>query len=438
MLQEILRVHGALELADPNIMQPLSILPDNYQDIISNAGGLRPILEQSGKFLFDGNRVMIPEDKDFEDLVQTLKPKPSNNPFLERTMMNGSKNNDANCQNGTRESKSMCGDDSVVAEILENGASGDFFFPSSVSPPLNPDANEFLPSSQTDSLTFSSSKTSLASADSTLKDVELVDDQIEDEKNPIINQEMEQTSNGSTTEENVLESEHINETTKTTIESQQDYFADSSSGTVTLAVEPSSISGKNFEDSSCDLSQAVLAVETVEKQTVVPTAGEDTASVQTSNHKPDGNSSSSVETLITSKTKAVQTQPNVKSKGVGTDPIPEPFKAEYHRAVAEKDALQARLQESTERHNALITKNNSECDKVKKKLADALQEKEVNILDNARVLIELVRGACENLVWIIGHFQITLASFSKRVLVTIFSLENKISYMHIQIQLAFI
>ena len=387
MLQEILRVNGALELADPNIMQPLSILPDNYQDIISNAGGLRPILEQSGKFLFDGNRVMIPEDKEFEDLVKTFKPKPSNNPFLERTMVNGSKSNDANCQNGTRDSKSMCGDDSAVAETLENGASDDLCFPSSVSPPLNPDAEEFLPSSQTDSLTFSSSKTSLTSADSTLKDVELVDDQIEDENNPIINQQMEQTSNGSTAEGNVLEKELLNETMKPTVETQQDDFADVFSGTVPVPIEPSAINGKNFEDSSCDLSQVMLAVETVEKQTVAVTAGEDTAPVQTSNHKLDGNSSS-VETVITtSKTKAVQTQPNVKSKGVGTDPIPEPFKAEYQRAVAEKEALQARLQENSERHNVLLNKNTSECEKVKKKLADALLEKEVNILKNARVLL---------------------------------------------------
>lgn len=389
MLQEILRANGALELADPNIMQPLSILPDKYQDIISNAGGLRPILEQSGKFLFDGNRVMIPEDKDFEDLVKTFKHKPSNNPFLERAMMNGSKSNHANYPNGTPDNKSMCGDDSAGAETLENGASDDLFFPTSVSPPLNPDAEEFLPSSQTDSLTFSSSKTSLASADSTLKDVELVDDQIEDDQNPIINQQIEETSNGCTAEENVLESEHLNETMKTPAENQQDDFADISSGTVTVPIEPSSINGKNFEDSSCDLSQAMLAVETVEKQIVAPTAGEDTAPVQSSNHKVDS-SSSSVDTVITSKTKAVQTQPNVKSKGVGTDPIPEPFKAEYQRAVSEKDALQAKLQESNERHSAALNKNTSECEKVKKKLADALQEKEVNILENARVLL-----ACE-------------------------------------------
>ena len=85
MLHEILRVQGGLELADPSIMQPLSMLPDDYQDIISSAGGLKAILEHSGKFLFDGNRVMLPEDKEFEDLVKTLKPASSNNPFLDRT-----------------------------------------------------------------------------------------------------------------------------------------------------------------------------------------------------------------------------------------------------------------------------------------------------------------------------------------------------------------
>ena len=390
MLQEILRVNGALELADPNIMQPLSILPDNYQDIISNAGGLRPILEQSGKFLFDGNRVMLPEDKEIEDLVKTFKPKPINNPFLERTMMNRSKNNDANSQNGSRDSKSICGDGSVVAEILENGASDDFSFPPSTSPPLNPDAKEFFSSSQSDSLTFSSSMTSLASADSTLKDVELVDDQIEDEKNAIT-QQMERN----TAEENVLESEHHS------VETRRDNFVNISSGTATLIVKSSSINGKNFEDSSCDLSQAMLSVETVEKQTVAPAAGEDTTTtpLQTSNHKLDG-SSCSVETVITSKTKAVQTQPNVKSKGVGTDPIPEPFKAEYHRAVTEKEALQARLQENAERHNALLNKNTAECEKVKKKLTDALQEKEVNILENSKALLQAI-------------YKSLLASFSK-------------------------
>ena len=102
-----------------------------------------------------------------------------------------------------------------------------------------------------------------------------------------------------------MEKEHLKETMKSTVETQQDDFADIFSGTVTVPIEPSAINGKNFEDSSCDLSQVMLAVETVARQTVAVTAGEDTAPVQTSNHKLDGNSSS-VETVITtSKTKAV-------------------------------------------------------------------------------------------------------------------------------------
>lgn len=375
MLHEILRANGALELADPNIMQPLSMLPDSYQDIISNAGGLRSILEQSGKFLFDGNRVMLPEDKEFEDFVKTFKPKQSNNPFLDRTI-NGSKDNDAKLENGIHDGNSILDNDNLVTENSENGIANDLCSSfSAVPPPYSP--KEFVSSPQTDSLTACSSKTSLAS-DATLKDVELVDDQIEDEKNAVIEQSVqsEQTSNGKTEVENVSESD-LGETTKTTVETQQeDYVADTPSGTATLEVETSSINGKNFEDSSCDFSEAIPTIEPVEKGTVVAPAVREDAAPEQTNHKRN---SSNSDPVITSKTKSVQTQPNVKSKGVGTEPIPEPFKAEYQRAVAEKDALQARLQENTERHSALLNKNNAEVEKVKKKLADALQEKEVNV-----------------------------------------------------------
>ncbi|XP_078381273.1 uncharacterized protein LOC144664036 isoform X2 [Oculina patagonica] len=372
MLHEILRANGALELADPNIMQPLSMLPDSYQDIISNAGGLRPILEQSGKFLFDGNRVMLPEDKEFEDFVKTFKPTQSNNPFLDRTI-SGSKNNDEKLQNGNHDGKSIWDNDNLVDEKSENGVA-DKLCVSSSSTPINPSAKEFVCSPQSDSLTACSSKTSLAS-DATLKDVELVDDEIEDEKDAI-NEQSKQTSNGKIDVESALASALI-ETMKSTLEREQETYADMSpsdfkSQPATLKVEFSFFNGKNFEDSSGDLSQAISTKlsEQVEKGTVAPAVREDIAPVQTS-HKRN-----SSDPVITSKTKSVQTQPNVKSKGVGTEPVPEPFKAEYQRAVSEKDALQARLQENTERHSALLNKNNAEVEKVKKKLADALQEKE--------------------------------------------------------------
>lgn len=378
MLQEILRGNGPLELADPNIMQPLSMLPDNYQDIISNAGGLRPILEQSGKFLFQGNKVMLPEDKDFEDLVQTLKPQ-TNNPFLERI----SGKNNAKLDNGTFSNKSIWDADTVV-ERNENGTPGDSCFHSSSSQlfkpatslPFNPEAKEFVPSlSQTNLLSNSSSKTSLGSDSSTLKDVELGDDQIEEEDTFV--EELKPISNVSKVE-SVVESGASD--VKTNNGTREEVIVEATKDVATLKAELLSVNGKNFEDSTCDLTQAIRAVEPLAKDPVsfLPAVvNEGTTHVQPT-HKRTGSNNLTSDPVVTSKAKSVQTQPNVKSKGVGTDPIPEPFKAEYQRAVAEKDALQARLQENTDRHNALLNKNSAEVDKVKKKLSDALQEKEVS------------------------------------------------------------
>ncbi|CAH3172288.1 unnamed protein product [Porites lobata] len=492
MLQEILRANGPLELADPNIMQPLSMLPDNYQDIISNAGGLRPILEQSGKFVFDGNRVMLPEDKDFEELVQDLKPS-TNNPFLER--ISESDSDTRNLENAIQDAKAIWDADSVMetdefAGELNFSSSSSQLSHTLSSPPFNPEAKEFVPSSSQTLLDNSSSKTSLVSNGSNVKDVELVDDQIAEEGNtniqesesvencteehrpdsngveddktvssdagenksvlngseeqkPVLsdaeelkafsngNEELKPFSNGSEelkpisngTEEtrpisNVTEeltrvsngveeqkpvSNSITEQ-KPDSESTKDFelvgkrseagpIVDSYDNDVktiggtekqnenaltdndeVAKNEPVAVGRKNSDDSSGNMSRVTFTVEQAGKNVVPEIAG---PKVQ-STHKRTGsnNSSSSEQSVITSKTKSVQTQPNVKHKGVGTDPIPEPFKAEYQRTLAEKDSLQARLQETTERHNALLSKNSAEVEKVKKKLADALQDKE--------------------------------------------------------------
>lgn len=400
MLQEILRVNGPLELADPNIMQPLSMLPDNYQEIISNAGGLRPILEQSEKFVFQGNKVMLPEDKDFEDLVKTLKPQ-TDNPFLER--INGTK--DANLENGFHDIKSIGDSDKIgSSEELAFHSSSPVLFKTATSPPFNPDAKEFVPSSsQTDLLANSSLRTSLGSDSSTLKDAELVDDQIEEDDT--ITEEPEPISVDSKVEnvlESVVESDAKDTETKTKTENgtQEEINVDSSSDAgAALKAESQDVDGKNVEDfdgknvkdldgknvedSERDQTQDTPAVEPVKDTVSVSPVVNEVATLAQPSHKRTGSNNSASDQVITSKAKSVQTQPNVKSKGVGTDPIPEPFKAEYHRAAAEKDALQARLQENTDRLNALLNKNSVEVDKVKKKLSDALQDKEVNI-ENGR------------------------------------------------------
>ena len=481
MLQEILRANGPLELADPNIMQPLSMLPDNYQDIISNAGGLRPILEQSGKFVFDGNRVMLPEDKDFEELVHDLKPN-TNNPFLER--ISESNSDTRKLENAIQDAKAIWDADSVMEtdEFAEDLSLASF----------NPEAKEFVPSSsQKFLLENSSSKTSLVSNGSNVNDVELVDDEIaeegdtniqesesvdkfteehrpvsngvevgktvssdagenkvvlngSEEEKPVLssaeeletfsngNEELKPFSNGSEelkpfsngTEDNkpisnvtkeltrvsngaveqkplfngIKEQKPDSESTKdfelvgkgseqcpvvdsygkgvNTIDETQKHneeaFRDNDEAAKN---EPVAIESKNCDDSSSNMSRVTFTVEQAGKNVVAEIA----APKLQASHKRTGsnNSSSSEQAVITSKTKSVQTQPNVKNKGVGTDPIPEPFKAEYQRTLAEKDSLQARLQETTERHNALLSKNMAEVEKVKKKLADALQDKEV-------------------------------------------------------------
>ena len=492
MLQEILRANGPLELADPNIMQPLSMLPDNYQDIISNAGGLRPILEQSRKFVFDGNRVMLPEDKDFEELVQDLKPN-TNNPFLER--ISESNSDTRKLENAIQDAKAIWDADSVMetdefAGELNFSSSSSQLSHALSSSPFNPEAKEFVPSSSQTLLDNSSSKTSLASNGSNIKDVELVDDQIAEEGNtniqesesvdncaeehepvsngvedktvssdagenkivlngseeqkPVLsgaeelktfsngNEELQPFSNGNeelkpfsngteetrpisnVTEELTRVSNGVEEQKpvsnslteqKPDSESTKDFelvgkqseagpILDSYDNDVktiggtekqnenaltdndeVAKNEPVTVGRKNSDDSSGSVSRVTFTVEQTEKNVVPEIAGPKLQST----HKRTGsnNSSSSEQSVITSKTKSVQTQPNVKHKGVGTDPIPEPFKAEYQRTLAEKDSLQARLQETTERHNALLSKNSAEVEKVKKKLADALQDKEV-------------------------------------------------------------
>ena len=385
MLHEILRVQGGLELADPSIMQPLSMLPDDYQDIISSAGGLKAILEQSGKFLFDGNRVMLPEDKEFEDLVKTLKPASSNNPFLDRTN-SGFKTN-IKQEKGTQDNNKS---NSVDVLFTSAGKPHDGGVNSSSSmlssPVLNPNGTEYVSSSQTDLLSASSSKTSIGS-DSTLKGDD--DEQTIDRNDTLVENPEQNNSNGETLVDSVSEGDLT--VTKSTNETQGENYQDFASDTTSLKAEHLSLNDNNVADSSYDDSRVNTSVETVEKEVSSLVASEDNNPSQ-SNQKLNA-SVSTTEPAIVSKTKAVQTQPNVKSKGVGTDPIPEPFKAEYQRVAAEKDALQARLQENVDRHNALLNKNSAEVEKVKKKLADALQEKEVIINQCVpKGILKVIRG----------------------------------------------
>ena len=229
-------------------------------------------------------------------------------------------------------------------------------------------------------------RTSIGS-DSTLKGD---DDEPKIDRNDTLVENPEQNnSNGETLVDSVSEGDLT--VTKSTNETQGENYQDFASDTTSLKAEHLSLNDNNVADSSYDDSRVNTSVETVEKEVSSLVASEDNNPSQ-SNQKLNAGVSTT-EPAIVSKTKAVQTQPNVKSKGVGTDPIPEPFKAEYQRVAAEKDALQARLQENVDRHNALLNKNSAEVEKVKKKLADALQEKEVIINQCVpKGILKVIRG----------------------------------------------
>ena len=355
-------------------MQPLSMLPDSYQDIISNAGGLRPILEKSGKFVFYQSKVMLPEDKEFEDVLQNMKPQ-TDNPFLERI----------NRMNDAKVGNSILGGNSIwEVEESEHGSPGDLNFETSSqvknsSSKFNPNAKEFVPSlSQTDLLHNISSVTSLANDGCTLGDAELPDNEIQEgttiiaeQREPVLN-EGEVNNAVENIAENVVESVATDE--KENNGEHSDLSIDTGSEGAVVIEELLIPNGRNVKDSTIDLSVACSNFSSG-KQTV---SGLEETDTPVTSHKRTGSNVSVSESVVSSKSKSVQTQFNLKSKSVMTDPVTEPFKAEYQRAVAEKDACQAKLQE-TEKRNALLSKNSAEVDKVKKKLSDALQENEVSV-----------------------------------------------------------
>ena len=374
-----MREEGALDLADPKILQPLSILADECQEIISHVGGLRPILEQSGKFVFHGNKVMLPEEKEFiKDMLQTLRPfskgssNETKNPFLERTFNSLDTDTSMDLSVKLQEDVSKTGIASESIWDLDDGTKGvdiggqhvaacssssSLLCKPSISPRFNPDAMEFVPFVQQQMLSNTSSNTSITTViENTCGDIESVDDQIVEQVSNV-QQDVQNTNDLSL----VLGVPHDIEPLVTcpTCKSET---------SLALGSRANGKSSETLSNFHGDLTSFVVS-------------GEKNASLEVKDdliqaqnlQKPN----SGGEQVTNSKTKAVQTQPNVKTKGVGTDPIPEPFKAEYHRAVAEKDALQNKLQEATDRHASMRSKNTAECDKLKKKLTEALHEKEV-------------------------------------------------------------
>ncbi|XP_067046074.1 E3 ubiquitin-protein ligase TTC3-like isoform X3 [Acropora muricata] len=334
MIEEILRVHGPLELADPNIMQPLSSLPDSYQNIIESAGGLRAILEKSYKFVFYQNEVMLQEL-----LLENMK-KLAENPFLH--FPNG--------MNNTGELSML--DEKLVRKVeqwvnRDDNVEASRSQSKSSSTKFNPDAKEFVPApSQTDLLRNSSPVTPVV----TLQETELRNE--ESRKESTITKDLEPVSSECKVKKSV---ENTIENVVTDVAAKNVKGGDNvDCGEGTIFKEGGLEKDVDLSKTACNFAPAKETVTNVEGTTLPLTC-----------HKGKGSNITAIEPAVVGKEKSVQTQQSLKSKCVGTEPLLEPFKAEYQRVAAERDACQTSLKKTL-----------AEVDKVKKELSEVLQEKE--------------------------------------------------------------
>ena len=338
MIEEILRVHGPLELADPNIMQPLSSLPDSYQNIIESAGGLRAILEKSYKFVFYQNEVMLQEL-----LLENMK-KIAENPFL-------------HFPNGTNNTGELSILDEKLVRKVEQWVSRDDNVETSRSQSkssttkFNPDAKEFVPApSQTDLLRNSSPVTPVV----TLQETELRNE--ESRKESTITKDLEPVSSECKVKkpvENTVENV-VTDVAAKNVEGGNNVDC----GEGTIFKEGALEKDVDLSKTACNFAPAKETVTNVEGTTMPLTC-----------HKGKGSNITAIEPAVVGKEKSVQTQQSLKSKCVGTEPLLEPFKAEYQRVAAERDACQTSLRKTL-----------AEVEKVKKELSEVLQEKEVRKL----------------------------------------------------------
>lgn len=88
--------------------------------------------------------------------------------------------------------------------------------------------------------------------------------------------------------------------------------------------------------------------------------------------------SSGCDAVITVKSKGIQTQLQVKAKGIMTDTMTEPYKMEYMKVSQEKEDLQRKLMDITDKLSIVQRKCDQELEKIKKKYHDVLSEKEVS------------------------------------------------------------
>ena len=447
MLKETLLVAGALQLADPQIVQPLSMLPDNYQVIIHKAGGLRQLLAQSPEFMFKGTNIMLTEEMKLEESIAKI----------------------GKFKNLLPGEMTSC-DVSSMAAAQDLTASPDYF-PSHrgcLSPQFNPNAKEFVPKSSSETSLESGNGFNRSEGDS--KDVLFsnIHSTSQDSLNPFslnmspfdfrsiangagdiakndsavlvvnghwnasldsmfledvgsnVNQRLSSKTFGKLTASNGKDGVNTEDSTcvrsdnepSRTIEPEELIHGSVGkhvgSGKPTECLETSkpvevlnskktdSLKGrdenaKESEQKHFELPSEISLKNGVAGDKILPSEsyGNDLQK------QPNGKLGAIVsESVISNKSKGTQTQPLVKSKAIMTEPLQEPYKAEYYKVMAERDSLQEKLKDAESKQAYHQNRHQQEMEKYKKKAAEFQEKIEVSLpWVYTLFVVELAKGA---------------------------------------------
>lgn len=381
-------MYGSLDLADTNIVQPLSLLPDRYQEIISEAGGLKHFLLQCGLFVVDGNVVMLKEECLFNDVVEKLRPFNCGGDFEQMTY--------PLTREHPRNLRKLPNSESVGADQEETMLSPR----KGNSPVLNRDATEFIPQSVSPENTEFLEKNVGDVSETVCASEVNVQDKV------VSNGDIDHGSNTANSKE-AFDSHPLQDYCKMF---GQDNTAFTAVGVHNFEVDPldTKTSGSNgnslngeelpsFEPGAAKVEKSVdrnssdlkgkpshvskssgNVVDSNEGKENAENGKENSGAVQVTTKLSNGKTSGSGSDMSVSfKTKAVQTQPMVKNKGVMTDPQQEQYKVDYNKVVSERDALQARVKELADGHTLQQKVNSQEVERVKKRLRDTQRDKEV-------------------------------------------------------------
>lgn len=408
MLREILHANGALEFSDTRIVQSLSILPENYQDIIEKSGGLKKLLNQSTEFVFKGTKIMLSDQLDSNGSTEkingfssTLRVEMSNGvdisshsppyiPYPSELKFNP----DAK-EFVPRTSSQPYFEPDVILEDEFSMSEADYakgFMSLSHQDPRNPFTLNLAP---VDLRNFgNSSKADIVNSE--LESVDMLNGECNASGNSNFLKHSHSSSSSSLGSSNKKdENKTYSFNSDVDSNSQDKAFNNEGCGNGTEGQRHSNkqteILGSIKTDNNLDLEKkgSLNGTETGEcdknckENDLAPPLETSVECIADSKPASNGNLERDLqkqsngklvvnvpENVISSKSKGIQTQPLIKSKAVMTESLPDPFKAKLQKVVGERDALQEKLKDAESKQTYHQNRLQQETEKYKKKTTE--------------------------------------------------------------------